>query len=316
MLSGILPLKVTGLNRLLDAASDSYAGFHLYHVLETRRRAMTPVPPRPAHAELNLPIRLANGQTVATWNESSVPIEEPREEPMSGLDINVEELVRDFTNIEIEDSILEDAERESSITDADAPLSKAPPPETRSSASSSSSSSSSPASAPPPASKASSNSSGKPSPQACVVRANEWATNYANNLLKGRKPIAKPADLRAYYLWHHERHGAREITSVYGKQLELSTVVGYIFNAIRLEQLPFDKDAAWALVPHGHRFFKKGYMATILKRFPPQKKDADLEDTRKDVESEEAIEKAAGESCGPKKEGDDGHRGMGPASGP
>ncbi|KAI4173361.1 MAG: hypothetical protein LQ348_006596, partial [Seirophora lacunosa] len=45
------------------AASDSYAGFQLYHSLNQKRLALIPPPPLPAHADLNLPIRLANGQT-------------------------------------------------------------------------------------------------------------------------------------------------------------------------------------------------------------------------------------------------------------
>lgn len=46
----------------------------------------------------------------------------------------------------------------------------------------------------------------------------------------------------------------------------MSTVVGYIFNAIRQEDLPFNVGRAWKLAPHGHRFFKKGYMALIFSK--------------------------------------------------
>ncbi|KAI9648770.1 hypothetical protein NHQ30_003410 [Ciborinia camelliae] len=35
------------------AASDSYAGFHIYNVLEMKRQALDPVPPRPCYAEQN-----------------------------------------------------------------------------------------------------------------------------------------------------------------------------------------------------------------------------------------------------------------------
>lgn len=51
----------------LDAASDPYACLHLYDVLEGKRKKLDPTPPRPSDAELNLPIRLANGQTVADY---------------------------------------------------------------------------------------------------------------------------------------------------------------------------------------------------------------------------------------------------------
>ncbi|KAI9795892.1 MAG: hypothetical protein M1833_006619 [Piccolia ochrophora] len=51
------------------AASDSYAGLHLFDCLEAKRNALDPVPPRPAHADLNLPIRLASGAAVVATDE-------------------------------------------------------------------------------------------------------------------------------------------------------------------------------------------------------------------------------------------------------
>lgn len=41
------------------AANDPYACICLYKVMDSKRQEMIPVPPRPAHAELDLPIRLA-----------------------------------------------------------------------------------------------------------------------------------------------------------------------------------------------------------------------------------------------------------------
>ncbi|KAF7902300.1 hypothetical protein EAF00_002203 [Botryotinia globosa] len=49
------------------AASDSYAGFHLYDILEAKRQALDPTPPRPYHADQNAPIPL-----------SHLPIKTPR----------------------------------------------------------------------------------------------------------------------------------------------------------------------------------------------------------------------------------------------
>ncbi|MCJ1395897.1 hypothetical protein MMC18_008783 [Xylographa bjoerkii] len=51
------------------AASDSYAGLQLYDVMEGKRKALKPIPPRPEHAELDLPIRLAKGETIITDDE-------------------------------------------------------------------------------------------------------------------------------------------------------------------------------------------------------------------------------------------------------
>lgn len=49
--------KKLQLHQLIYAASDCYAAIQLYHTLETKRKALIPTPPRPSHAELNIPIR-------------------------------------------------------------------------------------------------------------------------------------------------------------------------------------------------------------------------------------------------------------------
>jgi hypothetical protein len=51
----------------IDAATDPYACICLFNTMEQKRVAMDPMPPRPAHAELNLPIllpqeKLASGE--------------------------------------------------------------------------------------------------------------------------------------------------------------------------------------------------------------------------------------------------------------
>jgi hypothetical protein len=87
--------------QLRYAASDSYAGFRLFDVLEGKRKALNPTPPRPAHAELNLPIRMANGQTVATYDDVE---EEPAEAATNDSEpADAEEMARDFMNMVIED---------------------------------------------------------------------------------------------------------------------------------------------------------------------------------------------------------------------
>lgn len=58
------------MEQILYAASDAYAGFILFDVLEAKRKALRPTPPRPYHAELNRPIRLASGIELATADDS------------------------------------------------------------------------------------------------------------------------------------------------------------------------------------------------------------------------------------------------------
>lgn len=74
------------------AASDSYAGYQLYHTLEHKRKCLDPEPPRPHHAELNLPIRLASGQAIPTADEQA-----------EDEDPSTEGLARNFISISIKD---------------------------------------------------------------------------------------------------------------------------------------------------------------------------------------------------------------------
>ena len=63
------------MDQIVYAASDSYAGVHLFDTLEIKRKDLNPTPPRPYHAEENKPIRLAEGVEIPTDEEL-----EPEEE--------------------------------------------------------------------------------------------------------------------------------------------------------------------------------------------------------------------------------------------
>ena len=84
------------------AASDSYAGLQLYDTLEAKRKSLNPMPPRPMHAELNLPIRLADGQTVVTYDEAET-INEPYRKGVQGSVFTSEEMTRSLLDIAVED---------------------------------------------------------------------------------------------------------------------------------------------------------------------------------------------------------------------
>ncbi|KAI9840803.1 MAG: hypothetical protein M1837_001276 [Sclerophora amabilis] len=68
--------KHLSMSQIEYAASDSYAAIHLFDVLEAKRKALKPVPPCPAHAELNLPIRLADGVSLSTADEVEECVEQ------------------------------------------------------------------------------------------------------------------------------------------------------------------------------------------------------------------------------------------------
>src|SRR5579862_2634614 len=62
--------KLSAADDALDAASDSYAGLRLYDILEGKRKALKPTPPRPSFAELNKPIILPGGSAIRVCEDS------------------------------------------------------------------------------------------------------------------------------------------------------------------------------------------------------------------------------------------------------
>jgi exonuclease 3'-5' domain-containing protein 2 len=74
------------LEQIRYAASDSYAGIQLFIMMEAKRKRLDPCPPRPYHAEKNIPIRTAQDASLVTEDsaeaESEVSGEESKpEEP-------------------------------------------------------------------------------------------------------------------------------------------------------------------------------------------------------------------------------------------
>ncbi|KAK0110772.1 hypothetical protein ONS96_002369 [Cadophora gregata f. sp. sojae] len=72
--------KKLSLEQIMYAASDSYAGLQIFHTLEMKRLALDPTPPLPYHAELNLPIRIAEGVEIPSDAEAEEA--EPEPEPV------------------------------------------------------------------------------------------------------------------------------------------------------------------------------------------------------------------------------------------
>jgi len=68
--------KRLSMDQIVYAASDAYAGPHLFATLEHMRKQLDPCPPRPHPAESNLPIRIAKGVELATNDEPQEDIDE------------------------------------------------------------------------------------------------------------------------------------------------------------------------------------------------------------------------------------------------
>ncbi|KAL9603346.1 MAG: hypothetical protein Q9219_001208 [cf. Caloplaca sp. 3 TL-2023] len=229
----------------IDAASDSYAGFQLYHTLNNKRLSLSPTPPLPAHAELNIPIRLANGQTVAE-HETPVAEEPPPPEITSApLPSPSEGLAEDLLNLQIED--------ESSPTE---PRSK--PPKSLSAH---------------PAIVAANEWVAEY--RASSVTAATTDLSYPaipqSAPLSGSSPKtyrtrATPALLRAYFLFHHHRLSIPDIASLLrAPPLMEATVAGYILEALRLERFEMEAsrvDECLGFVDEGAR----GRYLNVMKR--------------------------------------------------
>ncbi|MCJ1288125.1 hypothetical protein MMC26_007480 [Xylographa opegraphella] len=78
------PLNV---DQLQYAASDSYAGLQLYDVMEGKRKALEPTPPRPEHAELDLPI-------LETASNANIPLHGIKEMDRDSLHGSIEDIVQ------------------------------------------------------------------------------------------------------------------------------------------------------------------------------------------------------------------------------
>ncbi|KAI1466332.1 ribonuclease H-like protein [Daldinia caldariorum] len=64
--------KPLSFDQVTYSGSDAYAGLQLFATLDHHRQQLRPCPPPPYHAELNLPIRLADGLELSTDDEPAV----------------------------------------------------------------------------------------------------------------------------------------------------------------------------------------------------------------------------------------------------
>jgi exonuclease 3'-5' domain-containing protein 2 len=187
----------------------------LHDALECKRKQLRPVPPRPYHAELNLPIRLASGAVITTTDDA-VDDFEPHKTcttassalPASGLEAAAE-------NIQIEDDtdqtfVSITGRIKSKLKSTDSVMSP-------------------------------------PKPQS-LVDAESWALAH-----RASNPSTSPSSntfstvnfsaLRVYALWYHNSSlSIAEIASMLrDPPLRNSTVAAYILDSVRLEKLPFEK---------------------------------------------------------------------------
>jgi len=191
----------------------------LYNALECKRKQLRPIPPRPYHAELNLPIRLACGAVIATSDDAVDDFEPDKRSMTATLVAPASVLEAAAENIQLED----DAEQNSTsstakikpkmkCTDSESPATSAPRPQS-------------------------------------LIDAESWALAHrASNppppSSKNSSSIATFSMLRVYALWYYNPSlSIPDIASMLrDPPLRNSTVATYILDSVRLEKLPFEKE--------------------------------------------------------------------------
>jgi hypothetical protein len=224
------------MEQIIYAASDSYAGIHLYDTLEIKRKALDPTPPLPFHAEENKPIRLAEG--------IEIPIDEAAEE----IDPEDPDPPASFTKVRYcrpSASRLTSSEDLELELDPDFTISTSPLPPTSSPPVTRSKSSSSMNKTPPTSTASTSTKPKSPILPLAEYQLSTYRLSHPTN-------CATPSSLRAYFIWYNNPSlSLPEIAALLREiPLQTTTVVNYIVEAIRVEKLPFEKQRLRDVLGH------------------------------------------------------------------
>ena len=191
------------------AANDSYAGLQIFYTLDAKRLALENAPPRPAHAELELPIRLTTGDTHETNDEQSAPTNDDQSVSLS----------EDESMSASDGSSREDSSQPLSQVSIEAPKR---PVAVRA-----------PKKAEP----------SQPTLKPEVEAANEWIALWRSRQPIDSKAKAYPAALKAYALWHVQGCDCTTAAALLrDPPLKQTSVATYILDAIMLENLPYDPE--------------------------------------------------------------------------
>ncbi|EFX04191.1 3 -5 exonuclease helicase [Grosmannia clavigera kw1407] len=187
--------KPLNTEQIIYSASDAYAAVQIFSVLERERLKLRPTPPRPAFAELDLPIRLADGVTSIRPGG--------RED---GVDAIVQRQSSAATPRRAKTAL-------STPTSTPRKQRRTPAPKTS-----------------------------RPR-DARIDAADEWLAQYRSRAEEDAKLRTRPSSLRAYHLWHRdETLDPVAVASLLREPpLLTATVVSYILDAVRHEDLPYDR---------------------------------------------------------------------------
>lgn len=209
------------IDQLEYAASDAYAGFQIYYALESRRRRLSPTPPRPALYEDKMPLVLADGRVVNPQPKRLKP--KTLSQDGKALEDNDDDEGQEYFDAVETLNELENEPR----TTAGVPLSgisiiypTLPPLE-------------------PSSSSRGSRQGPPPSPE--ITEAESWVLRFRSSLppeyiLRSTHPA-----LRAYALWHKQGLSCYAVAALLrGPPLKVQTVAGYVLQAVKEEDLKYD----------------------------------------------------------------------------
>jgi hypothetical protein len=258
------------------AAADAYASFRLFDQLEFKRKNMKPVPPRPAFAELKLPILFSKGKSgkgkevdaavkMDELSDDDKAYETAPEDPLEDLEQESELLVRTLKEVENDlASIIGGTERlhlgdKTSRLPYHIAYPALPGMGDQSSHIENHRTGSTPVSGPsmqfsstadPDAAEVERHQSTGQAPTCLEVqKAEAWAAEYVNMHAVGGTVKVTGTRLRAYHLWYHQSFETDRIASLLrDPPLKQATVSNYILDSIAWEKLPFDADRARVLL--------------------------------------------------------------------
>lgn len=245
------------------AASDAYAGVRLYDILESRRKQMRPKPPRPAFAELKLPIILpkrrrenalsAEAKQSVLDSDDSQDYLTAAEDPLDDLEEESEQLsgVIDALEADVASTIQKMRETRLERWDDSAVISYPTLPDIDAGTAQ-------PTESPMSSGEAlESEVESSPESMGPEVRIAElWTSDYlARNVGSGQSRPGtstrkiSSTRLRAYHLWHHQGLEVTRIaTLLRNPPLKQSTVSSYVLDAITWENLAFTTERLRALL--------------------------------------------------------------------
>ncbi|RKU42451.1 hypothetical protein DL546_003309 [Coniochaeta pulveracea] len=195
------------MDQIIYSACDAYAAVQLYAILDHHRKELDPEPPLPHHAELNKPIRLADGALLSTTADDNPENDDVEEQAGAAvLPDSYLQSHHDSVSVETDTDV-----------DPNVPITTISTPKSRKKADNS------------------------PPKDPRIVAAEDWLVHFRTTrphaMLK-----AAPAALRAYRIWQTNPDVTPEILAgiLRNPPLQTATTVSYILDAIGLERLPYD----------------------------------------------------------------------------